>query len=71
LPLTYYNKNFNTSGFNKFIKISELYKDNENLNCSIINDNRCIVGVYLRNYEHKEGIFINFIKKIVNKNNNI
>jgi hypothetical protein len=77
LPLTYYNKNFNTSGFNKFIKISELYKDNENLNCSIINDNRCIVGVYLRNYEHKEGKseykeFSNILKnKISNRNYNV
>jgi hypothetical protein len=68
IPLTYYSKTFNSYGFNKFIKTSELFSNY--LDHSIIENNRCTAGAYIRTYIQNEGKSKEFSNIIKNKLSN-
>jgi len=51
----YYNKNISCNGYCQFIEKSKLFYINENINKPLIENNKCIFGVYLRIYEYDKG----------------
>jgi len=54
--MLYYNKKNNITGYSQFIKKSSLFYKNENLNKSLVENGKCIIGVYLRTSNYIRGI---------------
>ncbi|ORY63607.1 hypothetical protein LY90DRAFT_505263 [Neocallimastix californiae] len=69
--LLYYNKKNNSSGYNQFIKKSVLFSKNGVLNRSLVENNKCVIGVYLRTAKYKNDQHKDELKKIFHENRNL
>lgn len=57
LPIEYLSKSIPSSGHPNLINKSQLYIKNEYLNKSLIENNRCVLGVYFQIYKNEKGLF--------------
>jgi len=56
--MVYFNRINNSFGNNQFIKRSELFKKDCFFGNSLVDNNRCIIGVYICTYKRYIGKYI-------------
>jgi len=64
----YYNKNISCNGYCQFIEKSKLFYINENINKPLIENNKCIFGVYLRIYEYDKETYLDEFQDLIDMN---
>jgi len=64
-----FNTNNTEHGDGEFIKISELYNKNENNNLALVEDNKVVIGVFIRTYRYDNENFVKEIKDLNSQNN--
>ena len=53
---SYYSKNHKSSDHN-LLQHTDLYIERGQNNKTIIENNKCVVGIYIRVYQYKEGLY--------------
>ncbi|ORX77620.1 hypothetical protein BCR32DRAFT_295511 [Anaeromyces robustus] len=67
--LNYFSKNRNIWGWNKFIKKSELNIKNKESNKSFVENNKVVIGTYIRVYQYKIVQFVEELKFLLKDDN--
>ncbi|ORX62479.1 HECT-domain-containing protein [Anaeromyces robustus] len=67
--ILYYNQKNNSHGYHQFIKKSELFSKNENSNKSLVENNKCVIGVYFRESNYMKDQFKDELKSLLDNEN--
>lgn len=57
IALNYFNKTTSSWGWQKFINKNDLFTKNIITNRPLVEYNRVVIGVYIRTYEYRRGLF--------------